>query len=177
MSCPSLKELKRICKDEGVNCKGTKLELCTRLLDHFQDLAELTHYAPDKYFLPQDEAEIKEFYEAKAERDNKPVFEERYKAFITDIEEIPDSPSYKEIFHQSYPGVTTLPEMERVSGVSIKILEKIYNNSNMESVYSFLIKGCDYYKYEKLAKQAMKQSITAKFYFDTLTCRCNQYCL
>jgi hypothetical protein len=174
---PSLKKLKKICRDEGISCKGTKAELRVRLLDHFQDLAELTYYGPNKYFLAQDEEQIKEFYEAKAERENKPVFEERYQAFITDIKEKPDAPSEEEIFHQFYPNVYTLKDMEKVSGVPLEILEKIYNDSNIESVYSFLVKGCDYYKYRKEAEQAIKQSTTAKLYFNTLTCACNQYCL
>lgn len=163
MQCPSLRKLKSICKEEGLVCTGNRQELCERLLEHFETISK---DSPESYRFQTEE-------------------------YFTDLDiyfnKEKDSISYSKLFHQSYPGANTLEEIEKVTGIPLKILEKIYNKGlrewgnehkwAMARVYSFAVKGCVFYNEDrKEAREAMKYQ-NAKFYFDTTSCHCSQNCL
>ena len=50
-----------------------------------------------------------------------------YRPFATDRGTRHRPSSYSSRFHTKYPGVTTLPQIAKATGVSVGVLEKVYN--------------------------------------------------
>jgi hypothetical protein len=116
-------------------------------------------YAPLKYFrgLPT-QKDVETRYRKMLKKD--------YKTFKTDAKVKTRTSSYTQRFRKKYPGVTTLPNIAKVTGIPLKTLKTVYNRGlaawrtghrpgatpqqwGYARVYSFILKGKTYHTADK----------------------------
>ena len=116
-------------------------------------------YAPLKYFRGLET--LKE-----VETRYKKMLRKNYKFFETDKGQKTKTSSYTQKFRKMYPGVKSLPEIAKATGVPLKTLKTVYNRGlaawrtghrpgaspqawGYARVHSFVVKGKTYYTADK----------------------------
>ena len=103
-------------------------------------------YAPLKYFRGLTTLE-------QVETRYKKMLRKNYKFFETDKGQKTKASSYTQKFRKMYPGVKSLPEIAKATGVPLKTLKTVYNRGlaawGYARVHSFIVKGKTYYTADK----------------------------
>lgn len=193
MDCPlTVKELKILCKHEGLKCTGTKAVLCDRVVTYLKKLN-----IQEKYLTGlTDKERVKRIAEIRINmRKTDPS---AYK-FSTDFtvggtRRKTKKSTYTTAFFDRYPNAKSLEDKAKATGVPLDILKKVYNKGlsayrtghrpgatpeqwGYARVHSFLMKGCTYYSPDhKLVEEAKERSTKAKRHWSSLKCICSKRC-
>jgi hypothetical protein len=160
-------------------------------------------YAPEKYFIGLNESERKaRLQEIKSHLKDIKAGKPTYQEFKTDFETVKGKlvrrktrPSpYTQAFERMFPGVKTLSDKSRVTGIPQAILQKVKEKGIAAArtghvpgatpvqwgearVNSFIMKGCTHYSPDHLlVKAAVEQSPKAKAFWSKIKCMCPKGC-
>jgi hypothetical protein len=152
-------------------------------------------FSPSKYYtgLTKKEAEHRQKEIAKGKK-TKSNDRRAYKPFETDKNKKTKPSSYTTKFHSMFPEVKNLQQIEKMTGIPLDILQKVYDKGlaawrtghrpgatqgqwAYARVYSFVVKGCThFYPDHKLVEEAKSRSAKAKAFWQNIKCYCNKGC-